>query len=103
MRQRTSTDLGEKFILLVLAVVAAVAIWVYSGVAANVATEQGAVTLRQTVIDASLQCLALEGAYPPSLEYLEDNYGLVINDEDYVVTYVAYASNVMPSVQVVVR
>lgn len=79
------------------------AVWVYSGVASNVAIEQGAVTLRQTVLDSAMQCLALEGAYPPTLEYLEREYGLVINRDDYVVTYVAYASNVMPSVQVVVR
>lgn len=103
MEQRRSTDLGGKLILVILAIVAVVAAWTYLGVAANVAVEQGAVTLRQTVLDSAMQCLALEGAYPSTLEYLEENYGLVVNDKDYVVTYVAYASNVMPSVQVVVR
>ena len=103
MDQRTSTDLGGKVILAVFAIMAVVAMWTYFGVAANVAVEQGAVTLRQTVLDSAMQCLALEGAYPPTLQYLEDNYGLIINEDDYVVTYVAYASNVMPSVQVVTK
>lgn len=103
MSRSRSTHLAGKVLLGIFVVLVAIAIWVYSGVASTVAVEQGAVTLRQTVLDASMQCLALEGAYPPTLEYLEEEYGLVINRDDYVVTYVAYASNVMPSVQVVVR
>ena len=103
MARSQSTDLGGKLLLGIFAVLLIVVAWIYAGVASNVATEQGAVTLRQTVLDSAMQCLALEGAYPPTLEYLEQEYGLVINRDDYVVTYVAYASNVMPSVQVVVR
>lgn len=103
MSRRRSAHIGGKILLAIFVVAVAVAVWIYAGVASNVAVEQGAVTLRQTVLDSAMQCLALEGAYPPTLEYLEDNYGLVINEDDYVVTYVAYASNVMPSVQVVVR
>ena len=28
-----------------------------------------------------MQCYALEGAYPPNLEYLEDNYGLILDEQ----------------------
>ena len=50
-----------------------------------------------------MQCAAVEGAYPASLKYLEEHYGLIVNHSDYAVTYEAFASNVPPSVVVVPR
>ena len=65
--------------------------------------EQGAAAVRDTVLDAAMQCCAIEGSYPLSLSYLEDHYGLRINRDDYAVTYEAFAGNVPPSVVVVPR
>ena len=65
--------------------------------------EQGAAAVRDTVLDAAMQCCAIEGAYPSSLDYLEREYGLRVNHDDYVITYEAFAGNVMPSVVVVPR
>jgi len=67
------------------------------------AREQGAVTMRDSIMTAAQQCCATEGAYPKSVEHLEKYYGLSINTDDYVLTYDAYASNIMPSVVVVPR
>lgn len=47
-----------------------------------------------------VQCYALEGAYPPNIEYLEDNYGLIIDHDRYFVHYKVDASNIMPDVEV---
>ena len=55
------------------------------------------------VLDAAMQCAAVEGAYPARLSYLEEHYGLIVNHQDYAVTYEAFASNVPPSVVVVPR
>jgi hypothetical protein len=63
--------------------------------------QQEAQVVRTAVLNAALQCAAVEGAYPPSLEYLEKHYGLIINKNDYTITYEAFASNVPPSVVVV--
>ena len=52
---------------------------------------------------SALQCYAVEGAYPPDLQYLEDNYGLQVNKKDFYVTYEAFASNLPPTVRVTVR
>lgn len=52
---------------------------------------------------AAMQCAAVEGAYPARLSYLEEHYGLIVNHQDYAVTYEAFASNVPPSVVVVPR
>ena len=57
----------------------------------------------QSALSAAMQCAAVEGAYPASLKYLEEHYGLIVNHSDYAVTYEAFASNVPPSVVVVPR
>lgn len=62
--------------------------------------QQGAASIRETVLSSAVQCCAIEGAYPQTLQYLIDNYGLTVNEDDYAITYEAFASNVMPSVVV---
>ena len=67
------------------------------------AREQAVVTVRESVLNAAKQCCAVEGAYPSSLAHLESDYGLVINHDDYVVSYEWFADNVLPSVVVTAR
>lgn len=59
--------------------------------------------LRQAVLQAAVQCYAVEGSYPASLDYLEENYGLLVNHDRFIVTYEAFASNLMPQVNVLER
>lgn len=94
---------GEEMLLVLIAIALAVGLWVGGGAAAQQAREQGALSLRQTVLDTAMQCFAIEGAYPQTLSHLEDSYGLSVNHEAYTVTYEAFASNVMPSVVVTPR
>jgi type II secretory pathway pseudopilin PulG len=56
--------------------------------------------VRDTVMSYVAQCYALEGAYPPDLNYLADNYGLQLDTEHYTYFYDLYASNIMPDVRV---
>ena len=63
--------------------------------------EQTAQSMRQAVIGSALECYAIEGAFPASLSYLQEHYGLVVNERDYLITYECYADNVAPSVVVV--
>ncbi len=60
--------------------------------------EDSAASIRAAIEQAALQCYAVEGVYPPNLAYLQDNYGLQINTDDYYVTYDAFASNLAPDV-----
>ena len=62
--------------------------------------EQAAAALRQTVIDAAIQCYAVEGKYPESLDVLEQEYGVQINHARFIVTYDVFASNQLPDVTV---
>lgn len=64
---------------------------------------QSAVSVEEAVLRSAVQCYAVEGAYPNSLAYLEDHYGLVINHERYIVSYKAFASNIAPTVRVLLR
>ncbi len=62
------------------------------------AGRKGEDSLRRAVTRASVQCYAIEGRYPPSVEYLEENYGVRIDRERYNVFYNGFASNVMPEI-----
>ncbi len=56
---------------------------------------------RRAVLRAVVHCYAVEGVYPPGLEYLEENYGLSIDRETFVVDYRPIASNLMPDITVI--
>lgn len=48
-------------------------------------------------------CYAVEGRYPPSLEYLEENYGLTLDKKTYDYEYSIIAHNIRPTVEVTRR
>lgn len=68
-----------------------------------VAKEQGATALRQAVVSSALQCCAVEGSFPTSVDHLVEHYGLVVNDADYQVQYEWLGDNITPSVVVTLR
>ena len=47
-----------------------------------------------------MACYAAEGAYPTSLDYLKERYGVQIDEERYTVYYSAFAENLMPDITV---
>ncbi|MBN2851614.1 MAG: hypothetical protein JXQ23_02625 [Clostridia bacterium] len=57
-------------------------------------------TVEKTIKQAIVQCYALEGSYPPDLEYLKENYGIIINTDKYIYHYEIFASNIMPILKV---
>lgn len=99
-RAARRTRLAVIAAIIVALAVACVAI--YFAVHENSKT-QGALALRNSIINTAKQACSIEGAYPSTLSYLEKNYGLVINHQDYVVTYECFAGNIMPSVVVTPR
>lgn len=88
-------------LLLFLAVAALFLYGLYS--ISRSAREEQLLTVERAIRKSLVSCYAIEGVYPESLSYLEEHYGLVIDHEKYVVEYDAFASNVLPSVQVVLR
>ena len=56
--------------------------------------------VRDAIKNAALTCYAVEGAYPDDLEYLRRHYGLAYDQSRYLVTYSAFASNLLPEIYV---
>ena len=55
----------------------------------------------ETAISRSIsQCYAVEGVYPPSLDYLEAHYGLLYDADVFLIDYEYYGSNLLPDVTV---
>ena len=67
----------------------------------NSTGEKSQETLRKAIARATVQCYAIEGRYPPSVEYLEENYGVQIDHSKYNVFYDGFASNIMPEITVI--
>jgi CDP-diacylglycerol pyrophosphatase len=67
----------------------------------NRAKTEGAETLRKSVTRACVQCYAIEGRYPPSVDYITENYGVQLDKDRYNVFYEGFASNLMPTITVI--
>lgn len=65
--------------------------------------EESAAAIKDAVMRSATQCYVVEGAYPANLAYLQENYGLQINTDDFYVTYDIFAQNMPPNVRVNVK
>ena len=56
--------------------------------------------VEDTIKKAVVNCYAIEGRYPATLEYVEEYYGLQIDRDRYDVFYEVFADNIMPEITV---
>ena len=63
-------------------------------------SDQGRAQLEAALRRSAVACYAAEGIYPPELSYLEEHYGLQIDEERYIVHYDVFGSNMMPDITV---
>lgn len=99
MKKRASLLAG---VLLVAAALVFALLYGTAGVSKS-AEESGLEAIRQAVMRAAVNCYSIEGAYPESLDYLKEHYGLRYDEERYLVSYDAFAQNLLPDVFVFVR
>ena len=57
--------------------------------------------LRNAIERSAVHCYAVEGAYPESLDYLRENYGISWDPKKYVVDYAVTGSNLMPVITII--
>jgi hypothetical protein len=57
-------------------------------------------TIEAAIQKAAVQCYALEGSYPPNIEYLQKNYGITLDESRYYYYYNIFGSNIMPEIGV---
>ena len=62
--------------------------------------EEGRAQLESVLRKTAVSCYAAEGFYPPTLEYMEEHYGIQIDRQRYNVFYEVFASNIMPDITV---
>lgn len=62
--------------------------------------EEGRQQLETALRRAAVACYAAEGVYPPTIDYLQDHYGVQIEEEKYIVFYDVFANNLMPDITV---
>lgn len=92
-------------VVLGIVLFAALILWLVLalGNASGASDEERLLQVRQSVENGITLCYAAEGAYPMSLDYLTESYGVVYDKERYIVHYECFADNVRPTVTVIER
>lgn len=57
-------------------------------------------SLKTAVHRDIVHCYATEGEYPPSIEYIEEKYGLTYDHSRFVIDYQVVGTNILPEVTV---
>ncbi|MFV0517882.1 MAG: hypothetical protein ACK5MV_10855 [Aminipila sp.] len=91
----------KNYIISIATFLCIIVIFIYgvNGIAEK-ADSGGEETLQKAIQRASVQCYAIEGRFPSSVDYLVENYGIQIDESKYAVFYEGFASNVMPDITV---
>ena len=63
-------------------------------------TISGREKLEEAVRRAAVSCYTEEGVYPPNMQYIVDNYGVIVDNSKYTVHYTIFAQNIMPDITV---
>lgn len=84
----------------VFAAALAIALFVLNGISSR-QEDASARLCEESVRRAAVACYSIEGRYPMDIEYLKENYGLAYDEEKLIVRYDAFASNVMPDIDVI--
>lgn len=58
-------------------------------------------SLENAIMRDITYCYTVEGAYPESLSYLKDNYGLTYDENLFFVDYRVLGSNILPDVTII--
>ena len=64
-------------------------------------SSEGRAQLERSIRRACVSCYALEGFYPPTVDYVCDRYGIIIDADKYNVFYDAFSANLMPDITVI--
>lgn len=69
----------------------------------QMAREQNLELAKDSLKKAIIQCYAIEGMYPPNVDYLKEQYDLHIDTNKYYVFYDCFSSNIMPEYDIFVK
>lgn len=87
----------------VLTVCSVLFLWKFSSSVEDTTRAVQKEQLREAILRSAIHCYSVEGAYPSSLSYLKEHYGISWNPDEYTVDYEVFGSNLPPSVTVIAR
>lgn len=92
----------RKFILPVVVFIVVMAVFYYAVDSMSEATtERQKEVLNSAVNQSVVYCYSIEGSYPESIEYLEQNYGLTYDHDRFFVGYRLQGSNIAPDITII--
>ena len=101
LRQQSPLKQAALPILTTLTVLAML-FWALGDISTQTDEERLAGTER-AINRAVILSYAVEGQFPPSINYLKENYGLIVDTEKYIIHYQFMGGNFMPNVIVLPR
>jgi len=90
---------GILFTVIILGLVLSMFFQALSG-ASEKADSSAAASLENAIKRAAVQCYAIEGFYPPGVDYLEEHYGIIIDYNKFIVEYNCSIPNNLPIIKV---
>ena len=79
----------------------ACALLLWRGVSSISAEDSQIENLKNAVERSAVHCYAVEGAYPESLDYIKEHYGISWDTSKYIVDYAITGSNMKPVVTII--
>ncbi|MDR2610159.1 MAG: hypothetical protein LBC58_01740 [Clostridiales Family XIII bacterium] len=99
-RAKRKTDAARIALIAVIVIAVLLALWYGIGAFHEGHHKRDLAFAKDAVVRATVQCYALEGRYPQSLNYLTERYGLMLDENKYVYYYRAIGENLMPEIRV---
>ena len=93
------------FYIIPCLIFAAVIVWLLISLSntSESAKRQDKAAVKTTLENGITMCYAIEGAYPPSIDYLREHYGFTYDAARYIIHYEIFADNIRPTVNVIER
>lgn len=88
--------------LYLLVPVILVVFWLMVNTVSETTVERQQESLSRALNRDIVHCYAVEGYYPPSLDYIEEHYGLTYDHSRFKVDYQPIGSNIRPDVTILV-
>ena len=100
MKKRSRNKLLKSVVLPILltAAIVGIAWYAFADAGESADRQQYAAALRR-IDQVVTTCYAIEGRYAPSFAYLSEHYGVRIDEDQYIVVYDLFASNIRPIVR----
>lgn len=89
------------YLLLFAVLIALAAVWGLSSISDQVDDNQ-LEFMENAIRRSAIQCYALEGRFPETVEYLEENYSLALDKKRFIIDYDYIAGNIIPQINVYV-